>query len=81
MDGAEKIAPKFNLDKPSYRCPKCNAEIRWACPGDTGYAYCANSPTATRVIELHKLHEIQFCDWKGKCLRRPNGKVEIFYYP
>jgi len=49
MDGAEKIVPRFNLDKPPYRCPKCNAEIRWACSGDTGYAYCANSPTATRV--------------------------------
>jgi|TARA_Y100000310_G_scaffold63242_1_gene58613 hypothetical protein len=22
---------------------------------------------------------LEFCDWEGKCKRRPDGKVEIFY--
>jgi len=22
---------------------------------------------------------LEFCNWEGKCKRRPDGKVEIFY--
>ena len=77
----EKVKPTLDLETPTYRCPKCGAEIRWACSGNSGYAYCANSPTATRIMEKHKLHEIQLCDWTGKTRRRQDGKVEIYYSP
>lgn len=79
--GVEKVKPTLGLETPTYRCPKCGAEIRWACSGNSGYAYCANSPTATRIMEKHKLHEIQLCDWTGKTRRRQDGKVEIYYSP
>ena len=71
----------FSLDGTSYRCPKCDGEVRWTCPGDTGYAHCEHAPEATRIIQIHLIHELKFCDWKGKCRRRENGSVEIYYHP
>ena len=65
----------------NHKCPKCGASIRWSC-GYTGkgYAQCANSAQVTRVFELDTIHTMKFCDWEGYCERRPDGKIEIYYY-
>ena len=70
-----------DLKDRTYTCPKCGGQIRWSC-GYTGkgYAHCENSSTVTRVFELDTIHTMKFCDWHGHCERRPDGKVEIYYY-
>ena len=69
------------LNTPLYKCPKCGADIRWSCAYDgKGYAHCANSTQATRVFELDSISTMKFCDWVGYCERRPDGRVEIYYY-
>lgn len=62
-------------------CPKCGGAITWSC-GYTGrgYAHCSNSSQTTRVFQLDDIHNMKFCDWQGYCERRPDGKVEIYYY-
>ena len=64
----------------AHKCPKCGADIRWTCSGKTGYAYCANSLIASRVFTLDTVHTMPVCDWEGRCERRPDGNVEIYYY-
>ena len=71
----------FSIDGSTYRCPKCGSEIRWSCTGNTGYAYCAKSSIATRVWIKGEEPNLEVCDWEGKCRRRQNGSVEIYYYP
>ena len=63
-----------------YRCPKCGADITWACHGQKGWASCTNSITATRVFTLDDIDTLIACDWQGRVERRPDGKVEIYYY-
>ena len=60
---------------------KCGADITWSC-GYTGKgsAHCSNSSQSSRIFELDSIHTIKFCDWHGYCERRPDGKVEIYYY-
>lgn len=68
-------------DDATKRCPKCGARITWSC-GYTGkgYAHCSRSTLATRVFDLDTVHTMKICDWQGYCERRPDGKVEIYYY-
>ena len=63
-----------------WKCPKCGAPIRWSCNGATGHAHCANSLRASRNILLNDLESIVICNWEGFTERRPDGKVEIYYY-
>ena len=69
-----KLQRMIDADAP---CPLCGERVHWACHGKTGYAYCSQSPTATRLIVLGM--PMVFCEWEGKCKRRPDGGVEIFY--
>jgi len=62
---------------PDAPCPMCGEKVYWSCHGKTGYAYCSQAPQATRMIILGM--PLEFCNWEGKCKRRPDGKVEIFY--
>jgi len=62
---------------PDAPCPLCGEKVYWSCHGKSGYAYCSQAPQATRLIILGA--PLEFCDWEGKCKRRPDGKVEIFY--
>lgn len=77
----KKVEPVYSFDRHTHACPKCGADIRWACPGQKGHAYCANSITATRTWKIGEFDQIEICDWEGFCQRRPDGKVEIYYYP
>ena len=74
-------ALRYKIDHVIHPCPKCGAAIYWSCPGDVGYAYCANSSTATRVWKKGEIHKLVLCDWTGNVSRRPDGKVEIYYSP
>jgi len=58
-------------------CPRCGERVYWSCHGKTGHAYCSQAPQATRLIILGM--PLDFCYWEGRCKRRPDGKVEIFY--
>ena len=62
-------------------CPQCDGAIRWSC-GSTGhgYAYCEFGSAATRMFEPGAGKHAKTCDWEGYCERRPDGKVEIYYY-
>lgn len=71
----------FTMEAGDHRCPLCSSPIRWACPGNSGYAYCSMAPDSTRVFRVGYGHLLDFCIWEGKVLRRPNGKIEIYYYP
>ena len=63
------------------RCPKCGAQITWSCGSSgEGYAQCINNIKSTRVFDLDTVYTQAFCDWHGFCERRPDGKVEIYYY-
>ena len=77
----KKYVAVYSVDQATHRCPLCGAPIHWACNGKTGYAYCANSPNATRMWKRGEGHMLTMCEWEGKAIRRPNGKVEIYYYP
>jgi len=68
---------QHRMISPDANCPHCSHRIHWSCHGKTGYAHCAQSPTATRLIIIGTTPT--FCYWEGKCKRRPDGKVEIFY--
>ena len=61
----------------SFYCPQCGSRVHWSCRSITGYAYCSKSTTATRVFRPGV--PLAFCEWEGKCKRRPDGRVEIFY--
>ena len=65
----------------SFDCPHCASRVHWGCRStrrsNVGYAYCSRSPTATRVLVPGA--PMAFCEWEGKCVRRADGKVEIFY--
>jgi len=61
----------------SFYCPRCTSLVHWGCRSNTGYAYCSKSSTATRIWVPGV--PLTFCEWEGKCKRRPDGKVEIFY--
>lgn len=63
-----------------HRCPECGAAITWSCNGKKGYATCSNGITATRILDLDCVDTMILCDWQGFCERRPDGKVEIYYY-
>jgi hypothetical protein len=78
---SERKHPLYSIDGTYYRCPLCQAEVYWACPGNTGYAHCANSSTATRTFKPGEFHKLKICNWKGLARRRQNGTVEIYYYP
>jgi len=65
------------LSNGSFYCPQCGSLVHWGGRNTTGYAYCSKSPTATRLIILGA--PLVFCNWEGKCRRRTDGKVEIFY--
>ena len=80
MDGKTKQTI-FTMESGNHRCPLCDSPIRWACPGNVGYAYCSKSPDATRAFRIGEGHLLETCHWKGKVLRRANGKIEIYYYP
>ena len=71
----------FKVETGDHRCPLCGSQIRWACSGKTGYAYCAKSPEATRVFKIGQGHLLDICNWQGNVIRRPNGKIEIYYFP
>ena len=78
----ERISkPLFSLDQTAYKCPQCAAPIHWSCNGKTGYAHCGNSPQATRMWKRGEHDKLKVCDWEGYCKRRPNGSIEIYYYP
>jgi hypothetical protein len=62
---------------PDAPCPLCGERIHWSCYGKIGYAHCSQAPQATRLIIMGI--PLEFCEWEGKCKRRPDGKVEIFY--
>ena len=69
---------KLSADAHSqHACPQCASRVLWACQDSVGHAYCSKSASATRVIILSATQA--FCEWEGKCKRRPDGKVEIFY--
>ena len=80
MDGHAK-KKVFTLREGVYKCPICTTEIRWTCHGDKGRAYCGRASDATRVWERGEFDTLTFCDWKGFAERRPDGAVEIWYYP
>lgn len=63
-----------------WRCPKCTAKIKWSCNGPRGFAMCSNSLRITRNFALDDLETMLVCDWEGFVERRPDGKVEIYYY-
>jgi len=71
----------FNVENGNYSCPLCGSPIYWACPGYEGWAHCAKSDQATRVWIVGEFENLEFCEWKGNARRRPDGKVEIYYYP
>ena len=74
-EGNNKISAR------AYACPLCGGEIYWSCSSmGTGYAQCSNNSGVTRVFELDTIHTIKFCNWQGFVERRPDGKVEIYYY-
>ena len=79
--GFRKNETVFVPDHTVWVCPVCDGNIRWSC-GYTGrgYAYCENSPSATRMFKPGDSRRIDTCDWEGLCERRPDGKVEIYYY-
>ncbi len=79
MEGEKKSL--FNVVNGSYNCPLCGSAIYWSCPGATGWAHCSKSDQATRMWKKGEEMHIDFCTWKGNARRRPDGKVEIFYYP
>ena len=63
-----------------WRCPLCTAPIKWACSGQTGYAMCSNSLRVSREFTLDDVRTMPVCNWEGRVERRPDGKVEIYYY-
>ena len=80
MEGGKR-ANIYKVEGRDYRCPLCYSEIHWSCHGKSGYAYCSKSANATRAFKRGEFHKLQFCEWQGYAERRPNGKVEIYYYP
>jgi len=68
---------RYRMMAPNSKCPRCGIRVHWSCHGTTGYAHCGHSPTAARVFIPGT--PLTFCEWEGKCKRRPDGKVEIFY--
>ena len=41
----------------------------------------SKSPKSTRSWRRGEFHNLTFCTWEGYVERRPNGQVEIYYYP
>ena len=75
MDGDRK-----NYKTRVWRCPRCAAELIWSCNGSRGFAMCANSLRTTRDFTLDDLETMIVCNWEGFVERRPDGKIEIYYY-